>query len=196
MPSKRSGQLPQLPYLSHTNRELGLMLRGVKPLAYFLNVVASEFGFNIRYWRMFDRHVAAGRFVKREVFDVFTNLEHRSLFYALPGHEWRIDAMLALLNELRQGKAWSDDHERRISELLGYEDWQIDHWLSYRRTRRAGAWSVFGPSQTSIACRLPGWTGRAGERGLCWRLVIGSNRLVSALRAQPNDKLLAFLEAL
>jgi hypothetical protein len=60
MPSKRSGQLPQLPYLSHTNRELGLMLRGVKPLAYFLNVVASEFGFNIRYWRMFDRHVAAG----------------------------------------------------------------------------------------------------------------------------------------
>jgi hypothetical protein len=115
------------------------MLRGTKPLAYFLNVVASEFDFNIRYWRMFDRHVAAGRFVKREVSDVFANLEHRRLFYALPGHEWRIDAMLTLLNELGEGKAWSDDHERRFSELLGYEDWQIDHWLRYRRARRAGA---------------------------------------------------------
>jgi len=51
------------------------MLRGMKPLAYFLNVVASEFDANIRYWRMFDRHVAAGRLIKREVFEVFANLE-------------------------------------------------------------------------------------------------------------------------
>ena len=132
MPGMRSERHPQLPYLGHNNRELGLMLRGTKPLAYFLNVVASEFDFNIRYWRMFDRHVAASRLIKREVFDVFANLEHRRLFYALPGHEWRIDAMLTLMNELG---AWSDDHERRFSELLGYESWQIDHWLRYRRAR-------------------------------------------------------------
>ncbi len=112
------------------------MLRGTKPLAYFLNVVASEFDVNVRYWRMFDRHVAAGRLIKREVFHVFADLEHRRLFYALPGHEWRIDAMLTLVNEL---ETWSDDHERRSSELLGYESWQIDHWLRYRRARRAGA---------------------------------------------------------
>ena len=129
----------QLPYVVHTNRELGLMLRGTKPLAYFLNVVASEFDVNIRYWRMFDRHVAAGRLIKREVFDVFANLEHRRLFYALPGHEWRIDAMLTLINEL---EAWSDDHERRFSELLGYESWQIDHWLMHRRSRTG---PVIGP---------------------------------------------------
>lgn len=54
-------------YLSHNGRELGLMLRGTKPLAYFLNVVASEFDFNIRYWRIFDGHVAAGRLIRREV---------------------------------------------------------------------------------------------------------------------------------
>jgi hypothetical protein len=84
------------------------MLRGTKPLAYFLNVVASEFHFNIRYRRMFDRHVAAGRLIKREVFEV-------------------------------SRKAWSDGHERRFSELLGYESWQIEHWLRYRRARRAGA---------------------------------------------------------
>ena len=44
--------------------------------------------------------------------------------------------MLTLVNEL---EAWSDDHERRLSELLGYEGWQIDHWLRYRRE------SVVGP---------------------------------------------------
>jgi hypothetical protein len=135
MPSEK---LYPFPYQSHTGRELGLMLRGTKPLAYFLNVVASEFDFNIRYWRMFDRHVAAGRFIKQEVFEVFTKLEHRRLFYALPGHEWRIDAINTLLNELNERRAWSDEHERRFSELLGYESWQIDHWLSYRRARRAG----------------------------------------------------------
>ncbi|HZR85887.1 MAG TPA: hypothetical protein VFB02_03735 [Bradyrhizobium sp.] len=136
MPSMRSESPRRLPYLGHNNRELGLMLRGTKPLAYFLNVVASEFDVNVRYWRMFDRHVAAGRLIKREVFHVFADLEHRRLFYALPGHEWRIDAMLTLVNEL---ETWSDDHERRSSELLGYESWQIDHWLRYRRARRAGA---------------------------------------------------------
>jgi hypothetical protein len=139
MPNMHSEQYRPLPYLSHSGRELGLMLRGTKPLAYFLDVVASEFDVNIRYWRMFDRHVAAGRLIKREVFTVFANRKHRRLFYALPGHEWRIDAMNALLNELRERKAWSDGHERRFSELLGYESWQIDHWLRYRRARRAGA---------------------------------------------------------
>lgn len=43
--------------------------------------------------------------------------------------------MLTLLNEL---EVWSDEHERRFSELLGYESWQIDHWLRYRRARSAG----------------------------------------------------------
>lgn len=40
--------------------------------------------------------------------------------------------MLVLLNEL---EAWSEDHERRSCELLGYEGWQIDYWLAYRRSR-------------------------------------------------------------
>jgi hypothetical protein len=127
----RSERLRQLPYLGHNNRELGLMLRGTKPLAYFLNVVARESDVNIRYWRMFDMHVAAGRLIRREVIEASAHLSHRRLFYALPGHEWRIDAMLTLLNEL---EAWSEDHERRFCELLGYEGWQIDYWLTHRRS--------------------------------------------------------------
>ena len=131
--------LRQLPYLVHTNRELGLMLRSAKPLAYFMDVVGREPDVCIRYWRMFDKHVAVGRLIRREVIEPIPelpHLEHRRLFYALPGHEWRIDAMLALLNELT---AWSDGHERRFGELLGYESWQIDYWLRYRRARHAGA---------------------------------------------------------
>ncbi|XUJ35798.1 hypothetical protein ACQ5SK_10500 [Bradyrhizobium japonicum] len=58
-------------------------------------------------------------------------LEYRMLFYTLPGSEWRVDAMLALLGE---SGAWSDDRERRFGELLGYESWQIDYWLMHGRS--------------------------------------------------------------
>ncbi|MBR0783616.1 hypothetical protein JQ635_19530 [Bradyrhizobium iriomotense] len=132
MLSMGSEQSPQLPYLGHNGRELGLMLRGTKPLAYFLNSVRCEFDVNIRYWRMFDRHVAAGRLIGCEVFEVIDDLPYRRLLYALPGHAWRIDAMLMLLKEL---EAWTEDHERRSCELLGYEGWQIDYWLAHRRSR-------------------------------------------------------------
>src|SRR5579872_7215793 len=95
-------RLRKLPYLVHTNRELGLMLRGMKPLAYFMDVADTEPDACMRYWRMFDRHVSAGRLIKREVFEAMPDrpqLKFRKLLYALPGNEWRIDAMLSLLNE-------------------------------------------------------------------------------------------------
>lgn len=123
--------LRQLPYLVHTNRELGLMLRGIKPLSYFMEAVGYEPDLCIRYWRMFDRHVAAGRLTRREVIEPapdLPQLQYRKLLYSLPGHEWRIEAMLLLVKEPR---AWSDDCERRFGELLGYEDWQNDYWLTH-----------------------------------------------------------------
>jgi hypothetical protein len=46
-----------------------------------------------------------------------------------------IDAMLALLNE--RG-AWSDGRERRVSELLGYEAWQMDYWMTHRHSLANG----------------------------------------------------------
>ena len=128
----QSKRLRELPYLVHTNRELGLMLRGIKPLAYFMDVVGREPDVCVRYWRMFDRHVAVGRLIKREVIEAcprLPKLDYRRLLYTLPGHEWRVDAMLTLLNE---SGAWSDDRERRFGELLGYEGWQIDYWLTHR----------------------------------------------------------------
>lgn len=134
-----SERLRQLPYLVHTNRELALMLRGTKPLAYFMDVAGREPDACLRYWRMFDRHVATGRLIKREVIEELSDLpqpfgalKHRRLFYALPGHEWRIEAMLTLL---REPGAWSDSRERRFGELLGYKGWQIDYWLAHRPSR-------------------------------------------------------------
>lgn len=127
--------LRSLPYLVHTNRELGLMLRGIKPLAYFADVVGHEPEVCLRYWRMFDRHVAAGSLIKRDVFSALgerSKLILRRRFYTLPGHEWRIDAMLRLLDA---ASPWCDDHERRFGELLGYQDWQNDFWLEHRRLR-------------------------------------------------------------
>jgi hypothetical protein len=126
-----SERLSQLPYLLHTNRELGLMLRGVKPLAYFMEVVGREPDCLVRYWRMFDRQVALHRFIKREFVEPAPEhppLQSHSIFYSLPDEEWRIDALRTLL---AQPGAWSCDRERRFGELLGYEDWQNNYWLCH-----------------------------------------------------------------
>jgi hypothetical protein len=125
-----TNELRQLPYLVHTNRELGLMLSGIKPLAYFLAVAGREPDCLVRYWRMFDRHVATGRLIKGEFVEPIPempDLELRRIFYALPGEKWRIEAMRELLTHLGE---WSRDHERRQGELLGYEDWQNDYWIA------------------------------------------------------------------
>ncbi len=106
------------------------MLRGVKPLAYFVDIDGHWPDCVTRYLRMFDRHVEAGRFERRDhVSPVpqIPQLSHRRVFYASPGESWRIDAMLRL--ESRPGP-WSHDKEREFGSLLGYEDWQNDYWIS------------------------------------------------------------------
>jgi len=119
--------LRSLPYLVHTNRELGLMLKGVKPMAMFGYTDGYELGFVLRYFRMFDRHVQTGRFEKTHKREPFRDgaFSH-SLFYTLPGERWRVDAMLELL---AVPGPWSNERERRYGTLLGYEDWQNDIWL-------------------------------------------------------------------
>lgn len=122
--------LRSLPYLVHTNRELGLMLMGTKPLAMFGYTDGYEVDFVLRYLRMFDRYAAAGRFTKHEKVRLLHQLNgarYHQIFYTLPNEDWRIDAMLELL---ALPGAWSSERERRYGTLLGYEDWQNDIWLS------------------------------------------------------------------
>ena len=111
------------------------MLKGLKPLAYFAEIDGNWVDCVARYLRMFDRHVEGGRFVRRVHVSAVPQLPHLSyqqIFYVLPGEEWRIDAMLALLD---RPAPWSHDKERQFGTLLGYEDWQNDFWLSQLPSR-------------------------------------------------------------
>src|SRR5471032_2343513 len=90
--------LATLPYQVHTNRELGLMLKGLKPLAVFSEREDRRLELFERYFRLFDRCVREGAFVKRE----YVRLPHDGgdaahvTLYALRAEEWRIDAMIEL----------------------------------------------------------------------------------------------------
>ena len=117
------------PYLVHTNRELGLMLSGRKPLAAFRWIEGYEVDAELRYLRMFDRHVRRGRFIRWERTQPVPKLPgvlDVSVFYTLPGEEWRVEAYRELFSFT--GK-WTISHERRQGELLGYTDWQNDFHL-------------------------------------------------------------------
>ena len=87
------------PYLIHTNRELGMMLRGEKPLSVFAYAQNQFPPTVVRYLRMFDRHWAKNRLVRDEDVrppELGLNYSLHTIYYALPGEEWRIAAMMEL----------------------------------------------------------------------------------------------------
>ncbi|QGY81856.1 hypothetical protein [Sphingorhabdus lacus] len=103
------------------------MLAGKKPLSCFAD--GEDFYPEVvsRYLRLFDRHVAAGRFIRRDHYSEMSWGRCHRIFYALPNEEWRIGEMIELLSSIH---TWSADKERREGELLGYADWMNDYWLS------------------------------------------------------------------
>ena len=128
-----------LPYRLHTNCELGLMLRGEKPLAVFTDGYCWFHPVTLRYLRLFDRHVETGRFVRRDYVVPDRSrgphlLGWHTILYALDSEEWRIDAMIALL----LSETWSDTHEREEGRLLGYAEWQCDAYMARRAELLAG----------------------------------------------------------
>lgn len=116
-----------MPYLIHTNRELGLMLRGLKPLAKFVDGEGRYPDVVLRYLRMFDRQVVSGRLVRHDEFVTRREDRLHYIYFALPSEEWRIKAMVELMAEQCR---WSPDMERREGELLGYTAEQNQIWLS------------------------------------------------------------------
>lgn len=131
-------RLDALPYRTHTNRELKLMLAGKKPLAYFRSDHLA--GCDDIPETKFEPFVLTGRFVKRE----FTTVDIRPsvagaeryesanrtrvVLYALPHEEWRIDAFI-LLKATGTKVGWSECLERIEGTLLGYEEWQNDLFI-------------------------------------------------------------------
>ena len=83
-----------------------------------------------QYLNRYDRFVKEGRLVRR----IIERGNIQEVYFALPGHEWRIDAYVQLLESA--AGAWDDSHERRQGELLGYEDWQNDWWIENRKSLR------------------------------------------------------------
>jgi hypothetical protein len=124
-------RLDDLPYKVHTNRELALMLKGSKPLAYFYGQYPPHPDIEEIPERLFDPHVAAGRFVKREYVVPMPGgkvLGTQHVLYALPNQEWRINAMI-LLYDTATETGWSEGFERMQGALLGYEAWQNDIFI-------------------------------------------------------------------
>jgi hypothetical protein len=91
----------------------------------------------LRYFRIFDRYVQTGRFVKRE---------HRAsahvrgeahvlltVLFALPAEVWRMDEMISLRSNV---SAWSAEHERKEGMLLGYTEKQNDIWIASNYAKR------------------------------------------------------------
>lgn len=114
-------------YDIHTNRELGMMLRGVKPLAVFSDGYDHFPDAVVRYARMFDRHVALGRLVRRDYVELWGKHATHVILFATPSEEWRIDAMLDLRQHLGD---WNIERERLQGALLGYTDEQNEVWIA------------------------------------------------------------------
>jgi hypothetical protein len=129
--------LDGLPYKIHTGRELTLMLEGSKPLACFSGQYPPASDVEEIPDRLFDPYVEQGRFVRREYVMLAgycgpalqrAGLRMRIVMYALPHQEWRIDAMILLMDSAAKC-GWSEGFERVQGSLLGYEDWQNDIFI-------------------------------------------------------------------
>ena len=112
-------------------RELELMLAGTKPAAMFGEAIQFR---DIIPEEDFAPHVAAGRIIKREYYwdDKESGHSFVEIYYALPGEEWRIDALhelnLVVQNKLRP---WTNDEEISTGRLLGYTDDEINAFLEW-----------------------------------------------------------------
>ncbi|MCW0234343.1 MAG: hypothetical protein OJJ21_12155 [Ferrovibrio sp.] len=115
----------------HELRELELMLAGTKPAAMFGEAIQFR---DIIPEDDFAPHVAAGRIIKREYYwdDPESGHSFIEIYYALPGEEWRIDALrelnLIAYNKLRP---WAADDDREAGHLLGYTDAEVDAFLTW-----------------------------------------------------------------
>ena len=133
--------LDALPYLTHTNRELAMMLAGTKPLAMFYDREPSDNAWTIPE-DVFAPHVASGRFVQRELVWLDGAAPPgargtRYVFYAVPAEAWRIDAYIAMKTAASLSGDGGEALERLEGALLGYAEWQNEAHLARWRVPRA-----------------------------------------------------------
>jgi hypothetical protein len=118
----------ELDFVTHTGRELLLMLQRKKPFAAFVEVIPDDCGLEIIPEKYFDPYVCSGKMSKFEYQIEFTSSKHRKVrrvLYALKGQEWRFEAH-KMLWMLAGTKGWNGGFETVEGFLLGYEvdvDW-------------------------------------------------------------------------
>jgi hypothetical protein len=124
-----------LPYKVHTNRELELMLTGIKPMAAFSEGLGGE-AFHEELIAPFRDHPVARHFIYRTLCWSDRNPKHRSIitYIARPGEEWRIDAHITM-SMAAHYSGWNDGFERLEGFLLGYEAWQNEAFLRWQASR-------------------------------------------------------------
>lgn len=122
-----NGKPLSMSIFGHGGRELDLMKKGAKPVCMF-NEDAGE---RCSSKNEFDECVSSGLFVKRtrqRVADASagTSSPAARVFYALPGEEWRIDALDLVLDVYVEFGGWRPDLERVIGRLLGHSAEDIE----------------------------------------------------------------------
>jgi hypothetical protein len=133
--------LREVPYLVHTNYELPLMLEGRKQ---FARMCESYPPFCHHEEDCFDRYVREGLLHKEVSFEPFDSPQqlkdggviegHREVYYTRKGEEWRIQAW-KLISAASRKSGWNESFERLEGMLYGYEEWQMDWWITHLRER-------------------------------------------------------------
>ena len=109
------------------------MLAGTKPAAMVGEAIQFR---DILPEDDFDPHVAAGRIVKSEYYwnDPKSGHSFVEIYYALPGEEWRIDALHELhLIVQNKDRPWTTEDDIRTGQLLGYSDNEINDFLNWKK---------------------------------------------------------------
>jgi hypothetical protein len=117
----------------HEGRELELMLRSEKPAALFCDTIPGTPG--IIPEAEFQPYVDQGRLLKKEAvyFSEKLNASLRYLYYALPAEAWRIDVFDQMKSDFYiKDCPWTDDMDRKIGQLLGYSDEEIEIFILHQ----------------------------------------------------------------
>jgi hypothetical protein len=139
---ERWHSLRAIPYLVHTRYELPLLLDGTKKFARMGEVYPPH---RHHEEERFDRYVAEGLLHKEVHVEPFPKSHKlkdgrvieglREVYYTPKGEEWRIRAWKLVFAASRKS-VWNEDFERIEGMLFGYEEWQMDWWITHIREQK------------------------------------------------------------
>jgi hypothetical protein len=120
----------------HEGRELELMLKGRKPMAFFHDVL-TEYGISeeIIPEKKFLPYLSAGKLIRlsADIGDIKSGKLIRCVCFAMPGEEWRARFLLWFKTEFFSRRMqYHPSHDVMIGKLLGYSDEDIQDFISSR----------------------------------------------------------------